>query len=195
MSAGPKANGIVVGIVTSLEDPESLGRVRVKYPHLDDKESQWARLVAPMAGPERGFFFRPEVDDEVLVAFELGDIRRPYILGGLWSSADKPPPDDGKAKENNWRFIHSRSGHIVKLDDTSGSEKVEIIGKDDKHKIIIDVAGDKIQIICDSGDIEVKAEQGTVKIDAQDIKITATKDMTLEATGTMTIKGQKVKIN
>jgi uncharacterized protein involved in type VI secretion and phage assembly len=195
MSAGPKENGIVVGIVTSLEDPESLGRIRVKYPHLNDKESQWARLVAPMAGQERGFFFRPEVEDEVLVAFELGDVRRPYILGGLWSSADKPPADDGDAAANNWRFIHSRSGHIIKLDDTNGSEKVEIIGKDEKHKIIIDVAGDRIQIICDSGDVEVKAEQGTVKVDAKEVKITAAQDMTLEASGTMTIKGQKVKIN
>lgn len=195
MAAGPRANGIAVGIVTNLEDPEGLGRVRVKYPHLNDQESQWARLVAPMAGQERGFFFRPEVEDEVLIAFELGDVRRPYILGGLWSSVDKPPPDDGNAAENNWRFIHSRSGHIVKLDDTSGGEKVEIIGKDEKHKIIIDVAGDKIQIICDSGDVEVKAEAGTVNIEAQEINLSATQNMTLEAGGTMTINGQMVKIN
>ena len=194
MSAGPKDNGIVVGIVTNLEDPENLGRVRLIYPHLNDQESQWARIASPMAGKERGFFFRPEVDDEVLVAFELGDIRRPYILGGLWSSADKPPAGDGSTKENNWRFIHSRSGHVIKLDDTDGSEKVEIIGKDEQHKIVIDVAGDKIQIICESGDVELTAN-GDINIEGENVNISARSDMTLSASGTMTIEGQLVKLN
>ena len=67
-------NGIVVGIVTDLEDPDGLGRVQLTYPHLEDQKSQWARLVSPMAGAERGTFFRPEVEDEVLVAFEHGDV-------------------------------------------------------------------------------------------------------------------------
>ncbi|MDX1413881.1 MAG: phage baseplate assembly protein V [Candidatus Promineifilaceae bacterium] len=194
MSAG-KTNGIVIGIVSDLEDPDNLARVRVKYPHLADQESQWARLATPMAGKERGFFCRPEVGDEVLVCFEQGDIRRPYILGSLWSSADMPPADDGNASDNNWRFIHSRSGHVVKLDDTDGSEKVEIIGKDEKHKIVIDVAGDKIQIICDSGDVEVTAK-GDIAIEAENVKISARSSMDLKApNGTMTIEGQLVKIN
>lgn len=192
---GTPENGIMVGIVKNLEDPDNLGRVRVTYPQLDDQESQWARLVTPMAGAERGMFFRPEKDDEVLVAFEKGDPRRPYILGGLWSTVDAPPADDGNAKENNWRFIKSRSGHLLKFDDTSGSEKIEIIDKDEKHKIVIDCSEDKIQIICDSGDVEVSATSGTVKVEAQTVEVKATGDMNLEATGTMTIKGSTVNIN
>src|SRR5690242_926559 len=107
---GDQVNGIVIGLVKDLEDPQNLGRVRVTFPYLDDQLSDWARLVTPMAGKDRGVFFRPEVGDEVLVAFELGDVRRPYVLGALWSTTDTPPPDDGKAKDNNWRFIKSRKG-------------------------------------------------------------------------------------
>jgi uncharacterized protein involved in type VI secretion and phage assembly len=188
-------NGIVIGIVTNLEDPENLGRVRVKFPHLDDQESQWARLATPMGGPDRGLFLRPEVDDEVLVGYLQGDIRFPYILGGLWNLVDLPPADDGKPKENNWRFIKSRSGHVFKLDDTNGQERVEIIDKDEKRKIVIDCSGEKIQIICESGNVEIQAASGSVKIEAKTVELKASADMKLEADGTMTITGSTVNIN
>lgn len=192
---GQQVNGIVIGIVTDLDDPERIGRVRVKFPYLGDQASDWARLVTLMAGGGRGMFFRPEVEDEVLVAFELGDVRRPYILGSLWSTTDAPPPDDGQATQNNWRFIQSRSGHIVKLDDTQGKEKIEIIGSDGQRRIVFDIAAKKIQVTCDTGDIEVSAPAGKVKVDAGTVEIKATGNMTLEATGTMTIKGATVNIN
>jgi len=129
------------------------------------------------------------------VAFELGDVRRPYILGSLWSTTDTPPPDDGQAKQNNWRFIKSRSGHIVKLDDTSGKEKIEIIGSDGKRQIVFDIANQKIQVTCDSGDVEVSAAAGSVKVDATTVEIKASGNMTLQASGSMTIKGATVAIN
>lgn len=190
-----QVNGIIIGLVKDLEDPQNLGRIRVTYPYLGDQLSDWARLVTPMAGKDRGIFFRPEVGDEVLVAFELGDVRRPYILGSLWSAEDTPPPDDGNAKKNNWRFIKSRNGHIVKLDDTEGSEKIEIIGSDGARKIVFDIAGKKIEVTCDSGNVEVSAPAGDVKVEAKTVSIKASADMTLEATGTMTIKGSQVNIN
>ena len=189
------SNGIAIGIVSNLEDPEGLGRVLLTYPLLEDQESQWARLAVPMAGPDRGTFFRPEVDDEVLVAFEHGDVRRPYILGSLWSTTDQPPADDGNAKENNWRFIKSRSGHVIKFNDTQGSETIEIIDKNEKHKIIIDSANEKIQIICDSGDIELTASAGKFKVDASEVEIKASGSMKLEASGQNSIKGATVNIN
>ena len=190
-----QVNGIIIGLVKDLEDPENLGRIRVTYPYLGEQQSDWARLVTPMAGKDRGLFFRPEVGDEVLVCFELGDARRPYILGSLWSTEDTPPPDDGNAKKNNWRFIKSRNGHIVKLDDTDGSEKIEIIGSDGARKIVFDIANKKIQVTCDSGDIEVSAPAGEVKVEAKTVSVTASADMTLEAKGSMTIKGSTVNIN
>ncbi len=192
----PGDNGLIIGLVSSLDDPADLGRVKVKYPTLANKESDWARLVTPMAGQKRGVFFRPEVGDEVLVAFEQGDPRRPYILGSLWSQEDPPPPDDGKKTKNNWRFVHSRSGHIIKLDDTSGGEKIEIIDKDGKRKVVIDSQGSKIQILCDSGDIEVKASSGNVTVEGINISVKAQGNLDLQApSGQVTIKGQLVQIN
>jgi uncharacterized protein involved in type VI secretion and phage assembly len=192
---GHQVNGIIVGVVSDLADPERLGRVRVKFPTLEDQESDWARLATPMAGKERGLFLRPEVGDEVLVGFELGDPRRAYVLGSLWNTPDPPPPDDGKAGDNNWRFLRSRSGHVVKLDDTSGAEKIEITGSDDQRRLVFDIANQKIQITCDTGDIEVSAPAGTVKVDAKTVEVSASADMTLKASGTLTIQGATVNIN
>jgi uncharacterized protein involved in type VI secretion and phage assembly len=189
-----RENGIMVGIVMDLDDPEKIGRVKVKYPHLADQPSDWARLVTLMAGPERGAFFRPEVNDEVLVAFEHGDPRRPYILGALWSKADVPPKDDGQTTENNWRFIRSRSGHLIKLNDTHGSETIEIIDKDGERRVVLDSAGRKIQIFCGAGDIEVKADTN-ITIEASTVRVKATGNMNLEADGILTLKGATVNIN
>lgn len=119
--------GVVVGVVTNLEDPEDLGRVKVRYPWLlEDSESPWARVMTFMAGGNRGGVFRPEVDDEVLVMFEHGDVRFPYVLGSLWNGQDAMPTERGADADNNVRLIKSRSGHQVVLDDTPGAEKVTL---------------------------------------------------------------------
>ncbi|MHC5726879.1 MAG: VgrG-related protein, partial [Nostoc sp.] len=82
----------LVGIVTNNQDPKGLSRVKVKFPTLtEEHESYWARVVAPGAGIKRGFDCLPEINDEVLVGFEHGDIHRPYILGGVWNGKDAPP--------------------------------------------------------------------------------------------------------
>jgi len=184
-----ETNGIVIGVVTTLEDDKSLGRIKVSYPHLGHVESDWARLSSPMAGPQRGTFFRPEVGDEVLVAFEHGDPRRPYILGSLWSQADQPPPDDGDTKANNWRFIRSRSGHIILLDDTPGKEKIELIDKDGKRRVTIDSGSSppKITVISEIGNVEVKAPTGKITIEAKEISV--------KATTTLSLEGATVNIN
>jgi len=190
-----RENGIVIGIVTDLDDPDRIGRVRVMFPHLGDQASDWARIATPMAGKDRGVFFRPEKDDEVLVAFEHGEPRRPYVIGALWSKVDTPPPDDGNATDNNWRFLKSRSGHVIRLDETKGAEKIEIVDKDENRKVVIDSANSKIQVICEQGDVEVQAKSGSVKVEAMTVEIKSSANMTLEATGTMTIKGATVNIN
>lgn len=197
-----KIYGVVVGIVTNNKDPEGLGRVKVKIPRISgEDESNWARVVSFMAGKERGTFFLPEVDDEVLVAFEYGNINIPYIVGSLWNGKDKPPVtnDDGK---NNIRIIKSRSGHIIRLDDTDGKEKIEIVDKSKNNKIIIDTKDKKISIKSDK-DIEISAPNGKVTIEAKDIeakstasaKVEASSGMDLKASGTMNIKGATVNIN
>ena len=85
---------VVVGIVTQNDDPDGMGRVRVRYPALgDDIEGWWARIASPAAGSERGLLMMPIAGDEVLVAFEHGDVRRPYVLGALWNGSDQPGDD------------------------------------------------------------------------------------------------------
>lgn len=185
----------VIGLVASLDDPDKLGRVQVTFPYLDNEKSEWARLVSPMAGNGRGLFLRPEVGDEVLVAFEFGDPRRPYVLGGLWSKEDKHPADDGEPKQNNWRFLQSRSGHIIRLDDTKGKEKIEIIAKGLKHKITIDPVKAKIRVECESGDVEVMAKSGNVQIEAKTLTIKATGAINIQAGADLVLKGATVKIN
>jgi uncharacterized protein involved in type VI secretion and phage assembly len=191
-----RENGIVIGIVDDLDDQEELGRVRVKFPHLNDELSDWARLATPMGGKGRGLFLRPEREDEVLVAFEHGDPRRPYIVGSLWSKVDTPPADDGKRVDNNWRFFRSRSGHQLKFDDTSGKERIEITGKDEQQTVVIDVSGSKIEITCKSGDVAISAPSGKVSIDANQVEIKAKSSMTIEAQATLTLSGKTaVNIN
>jgi phage protein D len=198
-SNGKNGYGVVVGIVTNAKDPEGLARVKVKYPTISDQlESHWARLVTPMAGPGRGFEFIPEVNDEVLVAFEYDDINKPYILGALWNGKDKPPEasneiaSDGKVKR---RIIHSRSGHTITLDDTDGDEKISIIDKTGNNSIEIDSAKNTLTIKTDGAismetkdDVTIKGKNITLEAKA-DAKMTAKSNINLEATKKATMNG------
>jgi uncharacterized protein involved in type VI secretion and phage assembly len=207
---GERIYGVVMAIVTSNQDPDKMGRVRVKFPWLsDDHESWWARIATPMAGPNRGVWFLPEVDDEVLVAFDHGDIRVPYVVGSLWNGKDKPPADNADG-QNNLRLIHSRSGHLVRLDDKDGDEKIEIIDKTSNNSITIKSSDNSISILCD-GKLTIHAKQGiemtsdmdisikaNTEINVQantDISVKANTTIDIEATAPMTLKGAMVNIN
>lgn len=172
--------GVVVGIVVNNKDPEKLGRIKVKIPRLsDDEESNWARIVSFMAGKERGAFFLPEIDDEVLVAFEYGDINMPYIIGSLWNGVDKPPEDNSNG-ENNIRIIKSRSGHVIKLDDKDGNEKIEIIDKTGKNMIVVDSKENVISITSDK-DIKLSAPNGKISLAAKEIQTTSSDSTKIDA--------------
>ncbi|TFH46744.1 MAG: phage tail protein [ANME-2 cluster archaeon] len=201
-STDSKINGVVIGIVTNNKDPEGLGRIRVKFPWLSDEdESNWARVASLMAGKERGIFILPEIDDEVLVVFEHGNINMPYIIGSLWNGKDVTPETNRDGK-NNIRMIKSRSGHVIRIDDTHGNEKIEIIDKTEKNTITIDTKNNKISIMSDK-DIEISAPNGKITIDAMDIeiksskttKIEASADMDLKASGNMNVKGATINLN
>src|ERR1700729_2511883 len=104
-----RITGVVTGTVTNNSDPDNLGRVKVKFSWMSDTdESSWARIAAPMAGPGRGTYFLPEIDDEVLVVFDQGDPRFPYVIGSLWNGKDQAPANNSDGK-NNLRVIKSRS--------------------------------------------------------------------------------------
>jgi uncharacterized protein involved in type VI secretion and phage assembly len=181
--------GVVSGIVINNKDPEKMGRVKVKIPRISgDEESNWARIAAFMGGKERGAFFLPEVDDEVLVAFEYGDINMPYIIGSLWNGEDKPPEQNSDGK-NNIRIIRSRSGHVIKLDDTENNEKIEIIDKTQKNMIIIEKKNNKISIKSDK-DIELSAPNGKVIINAKDIEVSSTASTKIQANSSIEAKAK-----
>src|ERR1051325_6374802 len=100
--------GAEIGIVTNVKDPDKLGRVKLCYPRLPGKpESDWARVGQPAAGPGRGFYWGPQVNDEVLTMFERGQSNAPYVVGSLWNGKDKPMKD-GYTDENSTIMIQTK---------------------------------------------------------------------------------------
>lgn len=119
-----RLNGVLIGLVKDVDDPEGEGRVRVAFPWLgSDELSGWAPIAAPLGGKDRGYLYLPEIDDEALVAFEFGDIDHPFVLGFLHNGVDKPPTS---GIDKHVRRVKSVAGHVVDLDDRSGSEKVHV---------------------------------------------------------------------
>ena len=159
--------GVTIGIVTNTQDEKKLGRVKLKLPLLSmENESDWVRVLTPLAGKEQGLYCLPEVDDEVLVAFEQGDPQRPYVLGALWN-AKAPPP---KA-EVSQRQLLSRSGHSILLDDTKDKELVKISDRTGKNHITI-TTKDNSLVIETEGDITIKAK-GKLTLSGKGIDIDA----------------------
>ncbi len=178
---GHKIYGVVTGFVKDIKDPDNLGRVKVDFPWLgEDAEavtvesgetnahSYWARIATLMAGSGRGSFIIPEVGDEVLVAFEHGDLDRPFILGALWNKEDKPPESmDGEGK-NNLRSIASRSGHVISFDDNTDEKKAKLtIRSQGGHQLTLDDDGDqgKIELVTNTGHkIELDDQAGKMTL-------------------------------
>ncbi len=207
-SSGSGSHSVVVGIVTNNQDPDGMGRVKLRFPWLEEgTESNWVRIATPMAGQDRGMFFLPEVNDEVLVSFEHGDLNRPYVLGALWNGEDNPPETNSDGR-NNIRKIRSRSGHEIIFDDNgdAGQEKVEI-HSNAGHTILLDdsTGREKIEISDKTGNntITMDSVQNSItlssamnlNIDAQMIEISSQGTMTLRAGANLTIQGAMVQIN
>ncbi|MCP3956373.1 MAG: hypothetical protein GY719_00825 [bacterium] len=166
-AAGGHSYGVMSGIVIDNErsdEEEFEGWIKVRLPGLsDDDVGHWARLVPP----ERGVFFIPEIGDEVLIAFDQGDLNRPYVLGSLWNGEDRPPETE-LSQEHNVRFLKSRSGHVVRLDDTAGAEKIEIIDAGGGNLITLDTSSGRLEITAER-DLKISAVGGTLEIEAQEI--------------------------
>jgi uncharacterized protein involved in type VI secretion and phage assembly len=132
-------NGVVIGLVTQRQP----GQVKVNFPWLDDQhESDWIRIATAMSGSDRGTFFMPELHDEVLVAFNQGDPRMPYIVGFLWNGQDQPPGQDVRD-----RRITSLNGHTVRfLDATASQGSVGALVIQDGHGNRIVMSNSKVTI-------------------------------------------------
>ncbi|MBU0551620.1 hypothetical protein KKF91_09875 [Myxococcota bacterium] len=167
-------DGVYVGIVTSNQDPMNMGRVKVRFPWLDDTaESFWARLVRPYAGKERGFFFMPEVGDEVLCVFELGDVHQPLVIGATWNGTDEPVEPGDPDGQNHHKIIETRAGHKVHFDDTPGAEFIQIHDGSLNNSLRWDSAADALTITSKTGDIIVRAPSGKIALLAKDIRMIA----------------------
>jgi phage protein D/phage baseplate assembly protein gpV len=193
-----KISGVVIGIVTNNADPENKGRVKVKFPTIDEKlESDWARIAAPGAGKERGFYWLPEVGDEVLVAFENGDPHRAFLVGYLWNGSDAPVRPNsavingGATKK---RLIRSRLGHLIEFDDSDGEPFIEIIEKDLNLRIHFDSKKKVLTVEAKKGDIEIKALQNNILVEAkQKIDIKAM-TIDIKAQTAVNIEAPQIKV-
>ena len=198
-AGGPPIFGVVVGIVSNIKDPEGLHRVRLTFPWLsDDFETYWARMAMIGAGRDRGMVWLPEVGDEVLVAFEQGDVRHPYVIGALFNGKDLPAGANGKdlydgAGRSALKGLKSRSGHrMVLRDGWQGHEGVWIGTGDSKHKFVLSQNESKIKLLSD-GSIEITAK-GNITVEATNITMKAAGDLTLAAQKSLSIQGLDVKI-
>ncbi len=174
--AAPRHFGVYPAIVTDIVDTKNLGRIQVKLPWLGkDAGGQdvraWATLVTPYADDQQGIEILPEVGTQVVVAFEAGDLRRPYIVGSCWNGKEKLPQSPEKA--NNKRVWKSRAKSILEFDDTKGAAKVTI-KMDSGHTVVLDDAAKQVQVKHANGCVITMTSGGQITIRANStVDITA----------------------
>lgn len=197
---------LMIGIVTDNNDPGNQGRVKVRYPALtSDHASDWARVVSVGAGAKRGVFFVPEVNDEVLVGFEMGDIHHPYVLGGLWNGQDAPPYSTDKTVQSGkvaLRMIQSREGHYIAFLESDDTQGIVIVDSSN-NTIALNAKEKQLEIRCSGdalftadGNISIEAKQNlTLKAPQGQIEIQGATGVKAESNATVDIKGTLINLN
>lgn len=168
--------GVYPALVSDIKDPEGQGRLKVTLPWAPDaggsRYEVWARLATMMGGANRGSWFVPDVNDEVLVVFEGGNPRRPYVIGGLWNGKDAPPETMDRSGQNNKKVLRSRNGVKITLDDSQGQEKM----------LLETPGGQKITLKDGPGSLQIEDSNGnSVKLEASGLTITASAKVTVQA--------------
>jgi phage baseplate assembly protein gpV len=207
--------GIAPGVVKDNMNLLSEGRVQVHIAEMPDFDP-WARVASIGGGSGRGFFWMPEVDDEVLVAFNKNDNRDAYIIGGLWSTLNRPPvtvPTDTITKRViKTGMKDSPVGHEIEIDDalqsikiTTSTEqkitidtgKIEIATTEGLLKITMDILGvpPSIEISATTGDIKLSAPLGTISLEGLKVSIRSDVQTEISSDGELSIEGTIVKIN
>lgn len=197
---GETINGVAVALVRDNRDPNGLSRVRVSFPwHKQPEELYWARLATPMTGNGYGTYFLPEVGDEVLVAFERGDMRFPFVVGSLWGR-DRQPPVTNADGRNDIRTIRSRKGHALSFDDgKTGRLQLALhdgkaITIDESGITIDDARGNRIVISTASGVTTIEAAS-TLRVRAPQISVESSGSLDIKAGGKLALQGSLVAIN
>jgi len=160
--------GVYPAIVTNIVDPDSLGRIQVKLPWLgSDAGGQdvraWATLLTPYADDDQGIEILPAVDTQVVVAFEAGDLRRPYIVGACWNGKAALPASP--EAPNNKRLWKTRAGSLLEFDDTDGAAKVTLSMKSG-HKLVLDDAAQSVTLTHSNGCTMTMNAAGQVAVQA-----------------------------
>lgn len=190
---------IVIGVVDQNDDPEKKGRIKVQFPWLGEEAvSYWARFAMPSAGKDHGMIWVPEVGDEVVVAFEQGDIAHPIIIGSLWNGVNALPPtmmenlfDKGKVKRT---ALVSPGGQKLMFYDAKDDSGIMLITEDKSVRLILGQSDKRLKLYSE-GKLEVYAAADLeINVDGS-IKIEAGNALDLKAQGNVTIKGAKVAIN
>jgi uncharacterized protein involved in type VI secretion and phage assembly len=186
---GGRWYGVYPALVTDIKDPDNQGRVKVSLPWSPDtgsaKYEAWARLATLMGGNNRGSWFVPDTNDEVLVAFEGGDTRRPYVIGGLWNGTDSAPETMDGSGNNYKKVLRSRNGVKVTLDDQDGQEKF----------IAETPGGQKVTLKDGPGAVEIVDSNGnSMKLESSGVTITASAKVTINAS-TMAISAGMVTVD
>jgi len=180
--------GVYPAIVSDINDPDGQGRVKVKLPWLPDDGggyNVWARIATLMTGANRGSWFIPDVDDEVLVAFEAGDPRRPYVVGALWNGQDTPPESMDSAGDNFIKSITSRNGVKLTLDDQDGQEKL----------ILETPGGQRITLQDGPGQVEIRDSNGnSITLSTSGVSVVAAAKVTVQAS-TVEVSAGMVTVN
>ncbi len=198
--------GLTLGIVTNTEDPDNLGRIKVKLPLRDkaENESAWARVIIPFAGKEMGVYFIPDVGDEVIVAFLGGQLEKPVIVGGVWSKSVKPPMANEEGK-NLTKMIKTKSGHELTFFDEDDKGKITVKSSkgyvmemdDEKEKLTLkDPKGkNKMEMSSKDGKITVEAEKKIeLKSGGSSIIIDGTGNKITIKSNTVEVKGLQVNV-
>jgi uncharacterized protein involved in type VI secretion and phage assembly len=166
--------GVYPAIVTNIVDSDNLGRIQVKFPALGadgDSVRAWATLLTPYADDDQGYEMLPAVDSQVAVAFEAGDLRRPYILGACWNGKESLPESPDVA--NNKRLIKTRSGSLLEFDDTDGAAKITL-STSSGHKLLLDDGGTQVVLTHSNGSVITFNAGGQIEIQANaTVEITA----------------------
>lgn len=173
---GGRWYGCYPALVSDVQDPDGQGRVKVTLPWAPDtgggRYEAWARLATLMGGNNRGSWFIPDNGDEVLVMFEGGDVRRPYVVGGLWNGSDAPPESMDGGGNNDKKVLRSRNGVKVTLDDKSGQESF----------VCETPGGQKVTLKDGPGSVEIVDSNGnSIKLEAAGVTVTASAKVTVNA--------------
>jgi uncharacterized protein involved in type VI secretion and phage assembly len=167
--------GMYPAMVTDIVDPENLGRVELRFPWLgtdgDNEVRAWATLISPYADDDQGFQALPEVGSQVVVAFEAGNLRRPYIVGACWNGREAMPVQPEAA--NNKRVIKTRAKSILEFDDTQGAAKITL-KLESGHKLELDDSGQTVTLTHANGSVVRFTASGQIEIQANaTVEITA----------------------